>query len=139
MPVVDVEIASAGRRVSLPHVLPQNVHRPGSSYQNRAHVADQRLYDITRFEIECVGRGHRLPLLAERSEDAADDLRLPEKIHDALFERPSEAHEVIDVEQLLVKEAVRVVDGSGGRFSHALAGAHYTKRAGSETRNQKLE
>ena len=106
MAEVDVQLAAARRRISLRHVLLQHVGRFGAGDQNRAEVADQRLDDVTLFEVERVRRRDRLALLPEGAVQTADHLRLPEERDDPLLQRPRQAEVVVDLEKLFVRQHV---------------------------------
>jgi hypothetical protein len=60
---VDVELAAAGRRVPLGHVLAQDLERSGTLHQHRAQVPDERGQHVLR--PERVRAAHRTGLLAE--------------------------------------------------------------------------
>src|SRR3712207_7693678 len=47
-----------------------------------------------------VGRAHRGRLLPQRAEDAADDLRLPVEVDQALLDQPRELEPAVEFEQL---------------------------------------
>ena len=96
---VDIEIASAGVRRALRHVLAEDLERPHADGHQRAHVADQRQHGVS--SIERIGGRDRLPLLAERSIEAADDLALAEQDHEPLFDVARQSREVIHLQKLV--------------------------------------
>jgi hypothetical protein len=63
-------------RVALGHVLLEHLDRRGALHEHRAEVADERRHDVAPLEREAAA--HRVGLLAERAEEPADDLGLPE-------------------------------------------------------------
>ena len=62
---VNVQLAPAGRRVALGHVLPDDVDGLRAGHENRAEVADERLHDVALFVIERVRRGDGLTFLSQ--------------------------------------------------------------------------
>jgi hypothetical protein len=101
---VDVEIAAAGVRRSLRHVLAEDLERPNPDGHQRAHVADERQNGVAA--IERIGRGYRLPLLPERSIEAADHLALAEEDHEPLFDVARQPREIVHLEQLVRTQSV---------------------------------
>src|SRR5687768_15510162 len=73
-------------------------------HQHRAKIPDERSEHVAG--LERVGGAHRIRLLTERTEQPAQDLGLPIKGHQALFERAGKPHEPVQLEQLIARQAV---------------------------------
>src|SRR4029077_1625592 len=80
--------------------------------------------------VQGVRRRDGLPLLAERAEQAPDDLALAVQGHEPLLQGPREPQVAIDVEQLVAREAGRDGRGLSRRGS---AGCHDVNCSGRPT------
>ena len=98
MSEVNVQLAAARRRIALGHVLLDDVRRLRAGHEDRSHVADQRLDDVTLHVVERVRRGDRFALLPERSIQPADHLGLAKERDEALLQQAGEFEVVLDFE-----------------------------------------
>src|SRR6185437_2032850 len=96
---VDVQLAAARGRIGLGHVLPKDLDRRGAFDEHRSKIANERRENIA--PLERIRAAHRIRFLSERSEQAADDLRLSVERDETFLERSREPHPVVEVEQLL--------------------------------------
>src|ERR1051325_8682378 len=128
---MDVQLAPARRALGLGHVLAQDLDRLRAHHQHRAQVTDQGGEDIPiAAAVEGIRRRDGLPLLAERAEQAPDDLALPVQGDEPLLQRPREPQVAIDLEQLVARETGRGRRGLGRRSG---AGCHDVNCSGRPT------
>ena len=108
---MDVQLAPVRRAFGLGHVLAQDLDRLRAHHQHRAQVTDEGGEDIPiTAPVEGIRRRDGLPLLAERTEQASDDLALPVQGYEPLLQGAREPQVAIDLEQLDTREAA----GGGG-------------------------
>jgi hypothetical protein len=108
--VMDVELASARGRVTLCHVLLDDLVRLRALNQHRAEVPDQRGEDVAFGAVEGVRAADGVRLLAEGAEQSADDLCLAVEIDETLLEGARQSHIVVELEAVLPRQS----RGSGG-------------------------
>ncbi len=102
---VDVQLATVRGAVGLGHVLPEDFDGLSAHHEQGPKVTDQRRQHVLVLAaLQRIRRGDRFPLLAERAEQAPDDLRLAVQRHQPLFECPREAEVVVDLEELVWRQ-----------------------------------
>src|SRR5690349_4669171 len=102
---MDIELAAARRRIALRHVLLEYLDRCRALHEHRSEISDQRRQDVAA--LECVGTPDGVSFLAERPEQATDDLRLAVQRDETLLERPRQPHPVVEIENLFARERGR--------------------------------
>src|SRR4051812_44521854 len=90
--VVNIQLASACGRITLRHVLLDDLIRSCALHEHRAKVADQRRKNVSFLPVERICAADCVCFLSERPEQSTDDLCLPVEIDESLLERSSQPH-----------------------------------------------
>jgi hypothetical protein len=104
MDTVDDQVAAAGVRLPLRHVLQEDLARTDADGHQRAHVADQR-QDGVRL-LQRISGPDRLAFLAEAAIETADHLALAEEDDEPLLDLTRQPREPVHFEQLIAAQRV---------------------------------
>src|SRR4051794_16559007 len=104
---MNVELASARRRIAFRHVLLDDLVRLGALNEHRSEISNQRRQNVALGSVESICTPDCIGFLAERAEKSADNFGLPIQIDEPLLERARQSHIVVELEQLFSRE-VRV-------------------------------